>query len=467
VQSFYARPRYGRRLAVLALCLCLLTACGISAAPAIARAIPSRYLHDQRLPEPVRAWLQALAARPAEPEHVPTPAVTAVAVRLTPPGATVAPTRTVPPSAPPATNTQPPGTAAPSDTPAPANTPTPVPPVPAGGTPTFTPAWVPSGTQAARSTPADLGQATVLLDGIRHVYQGWNNCGPATLSMQLSYFGFTDTQQQIAAVVKPDPEDKNVSPWQLVAYVQSRGFGALLRAGGTLERVRALLDAGYPVIVERGFVPDEHTGWVGHYQLLVGYSTPLQEFVAMDSYLGPNQATSDDALREEWKHFNYTYIVLYPPEQAGQVSAILGTDVDDATMYGGALALAQADIAANQQDPFAWFNLGTNLLALGDAPNAAAAYDQARVLGVPWRMLWYEFGPYEAYLAQGRIDDVITLADSVLSVTENIEEAFYYKGRALLARGDTEGARENFTRALNANPNFTPAADALAALPPP
>ena len=45
-------------------------------------------------------------------------------------------------------------------------------------------------TDAPTATPTPWTiPATASLSGIRHAWQTWNNCGPATLSMQMSYFG--------------------------------------------------------------------------------------------------------------------------------------------------------------------------------------------------------------------------------------------------------------------------------------
>ena len=49
---------------------------------------------------------------------------------------------------------------------------------------------------------------------------------------------------------------------------------------------------------------------------------------------------------------------------------------------------------------------------------AAAAFDQARQIGLPWRMLWYQFGPFEAYYETGRYDEVIALADATLQTRQ-------------------------------------------------
>ena len=41
---------------------------------------------------------------------------------------------------------------------------------------------------------------------------------------------------------------------------------------------------------------------------------------------------------------------------------------------------------------------------------AAQAYDQAREIGLPPRMLWYQHRPYIAYDKVGRYQDVLDLA---------------------------------------------------------
>jgi tetratricopeptide (TPR) repeat protein len=79
-------------------------------------------------------------------------------------------------------------------------------------------------------------------------------------------------------------------------------------------------------------------------------------------------------------------------------------------------------------------------------------------------MLWYQFGPYQAYFEVGRYEDVILLADTTLTDRPYFEESFYYKGLALAAMGNDDGARDNLERAIRFNPNFTPAVEALAQL---
>jgi tetratricopeptide (TPR) repeat protein len=95
---------------------------------------------------------------------------------------------------------------------------------------------------------------------------------------------------------------------------------------------------------------------------------------------------------------------------------------------------------------------------------AAQAYDRARQIGLPWRMLWYQFGPFTAYYAVGRYQEMVALADATLSTADNIEELYYWKGMALKAEGDLAGARQAWQRAVQLNKNYRAPADALAAL---
>lgn len=308
------------------------------------------------------------------------------------------------------------------------------------------------------------------LNGVQHYYQTWNNCGPATLSMAISYYGYTDDQAVAAAWLKPNPEDKNVSPWQMAAYVNTQLPGtlrALVRQGGTLNLVKLLISQNFPLMMEAGYdPPNDPQGWMGHYLMVYGYDDALGIVRTMDSFEGPNYTYEYAYIDEFWRHFNRLYIVVYPIEREQELMTLLGSDADETQNLTNALETARLEAVANPADPFAWFNMGTSFTTLGDYESAAIAYDQARNVGdgLPWRMLWYQFGPFEAYYHVGRYTDMVTLAQSLLNDGGGhlIEETFYYGGLARMAMGETERARSNFDQAVFFNPNFTPARDALA-----
>lgn len=299
------------------------------------------------------------------------------------------------------------------------------------------------------------------LSGIRHERQTWNNCGPATISMLLSRFGRAETQREAAKFLKPDKEDKNVSPDELVAYAQSLGYEALAFVGGDTSVLRTLVTNGIPVIVETWFIPEPNDE-MGHYQLLVGYDDTSVIFY--DSYEGPDLREDITKFEPLWRVFNNMAVIVWRPEQRPFVMEILGELSDTTRMHARALEKAQVGIAANAQDKFAWFNAGSSLHALGRSEEAAQAFDAAFKLQLPWRMMWYQFAPYAAYYDAGRHDDVIALADATLKRVKNVEESYYWRGKSLAAKGNVEAARADFQQALVFNPNFAPAQAALNAL---
>lgn len=319
---------------------------------------------------------------------------------------------------------------------------------------------------AALAQNSEIGLPSIFrMNTLGGEFQGWNNCGPATLTNALVHFGYEDDQYRAADWLKPNGEDKNVSPWQMVEFVNTQipeiPVYGLLRSGGTLELLKTLMVNDFPVIIEKGYEPPTYT-WMGHYLLLSGYDDALDEFNSMDSFRGPNTRYGYDDIADYWQHFNYTYIVLYTLNREAELLELLGEDADEWQNSVRSLEMARAEAIANPEDAFAWFNMGTNFVNLGMHDVAAQAYDQAISLGLPWRMMWYQFGPYEAYYVTGRYDDMIAIARQNQNDGGGhyVEETWYYLGMAREGRGELDKAMQNYNTALNFNPNFTPAREA-------
>ena len=338
--------------------------------------------------------------------------------------------------------------------------------------PTIAPTAPPTATPA----PTPLPPYT-RLETITHHRQDWNNCGPATLAMGLSYFGMDITQYDTAAILKPNEEDRNVSPSEMAAYVnENTDYAALPRVNGDLDQLKLLLAEGFPVIIEVGLDPPGEVAWLewyGHYLLATGYDDENGQLWVFDSLIWETDTLKTanspfgrvydyEELIQYWPQFNEAYIVLYDPAREAELAAVLGDEFDDQKMWERALADAKSELTADEQNAFSWFNLGSAYTALGQYEEAATAYDQARAIGLPWRMLWYQFGPYEAYFHVGRYVDVILLANTTLEDRPYFEESFYYKGLAQNGLGDTDGAQESFQSAVDFNPQFLPAIEVLA-----
>ena len=297
-----------------------------------------------------------------------------------------------------------------------------------------------------------------------------NNCGPAALSMMLHMFGWSGSQKDVSDVIKPVNGDRNVNPEELAYWVRNYAgwLGIEYRVGGEIETLKRLIAAGYPVIIEgtTSLNPDD-TGWpnddlwAAHYLLLTGYDDAAREFTVQDTYRGPDLKVSYDRLESEWKPFNYLYMIVFLPQQQEEVRTILGSNWDADLNRQSALDAAQAATVNDPADAFAWFNLGSNLVYFERYDEANAAYDKARELGLPQRMFRYQFGPFIANFQANRTDDLLALTEYALQRTEMSEETWLWHGWALYRKGDTNGAIENWRKALSVHPGYE---DALYAL---
>jgi tetratricopeptide (TPR) repeat protein len=316
-------------------------------------------------------------------------------------------------------------------------------------------------TESPIPTPKISLPASITLTNIRHEYQTWNNCGPATLAMNLSYFKSPLMQKDLAPLLKPDSEDKNVSPNEMVDYINSTDeFGVLYAVNGNMTVIKQLLANNFPVIIETWFIlhPDDQ---MGHYELTRGYNDNTKQFLMYDSYRGPNIRTSYTEYDENWKVFDRTFIVIYEKKDEEKLKKLIPQYFDNIQNLQDSLRNSQSEVAKDPNDMYAYFNLGTTLSKMERHEEAAVAFDKARSLKLPWRMLWYQFEIFDTYLALGRYDDVISLTNANLAQANNLEESLYYRGQAYEKTGKTEEAKRDYAKAIQYNKNYTAAKDAL------
>ena len=314
-------------------------------------------------------------------------------------------------------------------------------------------------------------QSSVELTGITHVWQKWNNCGPATLAMYLSYFGSTLGQDELAAALKGNRDDKNVSPEEMVTFVLANGYQATARINGSPDRLRLLLSNGLPVMIET-WLEEEPGNGMGHYRLLTGYDDLRREWIVFDSYVSKGVSANEpyrgirlayDEMEHLWSVFNHTYLLIYDAARRPLVVSILGQELDDVTMWQRAVEQASAEVKLRPDDPFAWFNLGSDRVALGQFESAVVAYERARMIGLPWRMLWYQFGPFRAYYETGAITELVALARATIATQGEVEETYYWLGKGLAAQGHHAAALQAWHHALELNPRYTEASAAIEA----
>jgi tetratricopeptide (TPR) repeat protein len=364
-------------------------------------------------------------------------------------------------------------------------------------TPTLTPTLGPTLAPTVTSTPLP---GSVILPGVVYVdqHERWNYCGPANLTMALKFWGWTGNRDDVARVIKPgngntresfieqSKPDKNVMPYEMVDFVnENTEYRALLRNGGDENLLKRMLAAGFPVLIEKGYYKDTktNTDWLGHYLFTTGYDDARGGFIVQDAYLrdaslritGKDLLVDYAAYQDGWREFNYLFMVIYPTERKNEVTTLLGPWADEKWASQHALELAEKDIQTLNGNNlfFALYNKGSSHVALQQYTDAATAYDQAFATYSKWdvekgdrpyRILWYQTGPYFAYYYSGRYNDVISLADTTLNdtiSTPTLEESLLWRGRAYYMSGNTQAAVDDYRAALKVHVNWIPAVQAL------
>ncbi len=344
---------------------------------------------------------------------------------------------------------------------------TPVETTPApSATPTLAATPEPTEQPTQTATPTLVLSPTALpesakLDPPPYETQDINNCGPTTLSMFLHYYDWEGDQFTISDLIKPIPQDRNVNVEELtfytrnyVGYIQTE-----FRVGGTIQTLKQFIAAGMPVMIEEGFLMAESywpndDRWSGHYLLITGYNDATQTFTVQDSFVGPNLSVTYTALENTWQAFNHVYFFAYYPDQQEMLKSMLGEDWDADQNRQNTLDETLAATESDPENAYNWFNLGSNYIYFEKYSQAGRAYDEARKIGIPQRMLRYQFGPFFAYFHTNRIDDLLALTDYALQITPNSEEALLWNAWALYRQNRREEALTQLQLALEAHPGY-------------
>ena len=363
-------------------------------------------------------------------------------------------------------------------------------------TPTFNPTPAPSSTPGvtptATITPTPL-PASISLSGVKYESQSDHNnyCGPTNFSMALTFWGWKGSRSVIGAALMPGNNwdkdgkagnnDKNVMLYEFQDYISGNvpGLGSVQRYGGDIDLLKHLIAGGFPVIAEKGYYEKDMLGkisWMGHYQFVTGYDDATRELIVQDTYLdGPNFHIKYDEFTKAWRAFDYLFLVVYPVERESEVLALLGPLADQDAAARIALDRAQKEMLSLTGNDQFWaaFNVGTSLVALREYAQAGTAYDSAFELYArlstdltsrPYRVMWYQTGPYYAYYYSDRFADVINLANTTLNDTISkpiLEESLLWRGRAFARTGATQAAIDDYRAALKIHVDWAPALQAL------
>jgi len=309
-------------------------------------------------------------------------------------------------------------------------------------------------------TPGDYA----LVDNFTHTYQTFNNCGPATLSMILSWHGEKISQKELGDKMRPyqnqdgDNDDKTIFTDEFADWAKEYGYESIGRVNGDIELLKKFAANGIPVVVKTWLHPNED---IGHFRVVRGFDESKEVIIQDDSYEGPNRKIAYFDFLSMWQPFNYAYIIVYKPEQKSLVEAIIGSEVDESITWQNALDRAVKESQLTPDNVYPWFNMSVAYYHLSDYENSIATFEKVESK-LPRRMLWYEIGPILAYQKLGMNDRVFQIITNILeNGNRAYSELYQIRGEIYLTQGNRELARKEFEQAVFYNSNFEKAKEAL------
>ncbi|MEX2028113.1 MAG: C39 family peptidase [Candidatus Curtissbacteria bacterium] len=300
-----------------------------------------------------------------------------------------------------------------------------------------------------------------------HIFQSFNNCGPAALSMALSYYGINVSQQQLGQDLRPyqvpggDNDDKSVTLEELAEKSKDYGFTPYHRPGGNIDIIKMFIAYDIPVIARTWLRANDD---IGHYRIIKGYDQTTSEIIQDDSLQGKNLRYSYPEFDAIWKKFNYEYLVLVPKDKEYIVKSILNQNADAEKSWSLAAQNARKELEKDSNDIAARFNLSVALYNTGDYQKSIEEFEKVENL-LPFRTLWYQIEPIQAYYQLGRFDKVFSITDKVLAYHNRaFSELYLLRGEIYKKQGQPQLARSEFQKAVLYNQNLKAAQDALNSL---
>lgn len=327
-----------------------------------------------------------------------------------------------------------------------------------------------SPTQTPTPTPKFVlnnPEITKTLNNDYHVFQTFNNCGPAALSMALSYYGINETQQNLGQDLRPyqnpqgDNDDKSVTLEELAEKSKEYGFIPYHRPNGNIEIIKLFITYDIPVIARTLTKANVD---IGHYRIVKGYDDQTNEIIQDDSLQNKNLRFSYSDFNTLWKQFNYEYLVLVPIDKVKIAEQILEEDKDEKIAWRKAVQNSENELLENPNDTYARFNLSVALYSVSEYQKSVEEFEKVENL-LPFRTLWYQIEPILAYYELGNYDRVFEITDRVLSnYNRAFSELYLIRGNIYKNQGNITAARSEFQKAVFYNVNHTPAQEALNSL---
>src|SRR3989442_924688 len=221
---------------------------------------------------------------------------------------------------------------------------------------------------------------SAVIEGMNHVWQSFNNCGPASVVMALSSFG-VDVSQETARLPLRGPNIlSGMGPQKVDGWVNENfGLRSVWRNNGTNDLLRRLVANGFAPMVTQ-WMQDPRVSRIAHWRVVRGYDDTAGTFYVNDPMLGRMVPLSYQWFQNNWQPFSFRYMVIYDPKDEALLKAIVGEDWNDAKMRKNFYERTKVEAYA-QDTSAAWLAYGEASYGYGSFSEAIAAFERGMSLG--------------------------------------------------------------------------------------
>ncbi len=298
-----------------------------------------------------------------------------------------------------------------------------------------------------------LPEKKVLENG-KHTFQTFNNCGPASLSMALSYYDIAVSQKDLGDSLRPyqhpkgNNDDKSVTLTELALKATEYNLAAYHRPAGNIEILKYFINNDIPIIAKTWLTEDED---IGHYRIIKGFDSNTKTIIQDDSMQGKDLSYTYERFNNLWEKFNYEFLVLVPTGKEETALKILGDLATEKKAWETALQKADQQTKKDVSNIYAQFNRSVALYQSNRYQEAVAVYENIADK-LPSRTLWYQIEPILAYYQLGEYDTVLKITSQILNNQNRaFSELYSLQGKIYELRGEEKKAQESFADAEKYN----------------
>lgn len=306
--------------------------------------------------------------------------------------------------------------------------------------------------------------AKKIINNNYHIYQTFNNCGPAALSMALSYNNINVSQEELGFYLRPyqvpngNNDDKSVTLQELADKAKEYGLTPFYRPNGNLNLIKSFIAQDIPVITRTWLKPNED---IGHYRVVKGYNDNEKILIQDDSLQGKNLQYSYEQFNIIWEKFNYEYLVLVPNDKLQIAKSILGANYIESNAWKTAVQKLKIKLEQEPNDYTAIFNLSVTYYKTGNYKKSVEMYEKIEN-NLPPRTLWYQIEPILSYYELGDYEKVFEITNNILNNGNRaFSELYLVRGDIYKTQGKLDLAKQQYELALKYNENLQIAKDKL------